>query len=249
MTAPKFAKHTRNGRMYDIPGLPQPVPSVTNVIRTMAAPALEKWKRERVAEAAVMTQDWRVMDAETAQEMILSAANGNARSAAARGTDIHALIERGETGTPEQQPYLDAAAAVVAQVGELWKAEVTLVNTVEGYAGTADALHWADGDYLLVLDWKTVGEGKSVGWDSHILQLAALSRCDSWVDDEGALHPMPGCSEIAVAGLRPDGTHDLKWTNNLQRIDHAYQAFLGLHEAKHFVDSYPWMTFWDEADD
>ena len=250
MTSPRFAVSTKWGRAYQIPGIPDPLPSVTTVIKQQAAPQLEQWKMRKVAEAAVDTQDWRAQDPETAVDMILAAGKGTARRAAVKGTEIHAIIETGAEAPAPYTPYVEAATEVVAQLGATYAKELTLVNTMEGYAGTADLITWTgtpEASTLHILDWKTIGAGKTVGWSSHTLQLAALASCDSYVDADAQLHDLEPVEQISVVGLRPDGTYVWQTTRDRARIGQAYDTFLGLLEAHTFSVKYPFLSFWKES--
>ena len=251
MTVPKFAKNTRLGRVYEVPGFDQPMPSVTNVIRKMAAPGLEKWKQEQVALAAYRGHDWRDTDEETGVEMILAAGRSYSRKAALRGTKIHELIESGvDLADPEFLPFLVGAAAVWGTLGERYASEITLVSTKYGYAGTADEVtHRLERpSELSVTDWKTTKEDKSVGWREHQLQLAALSQCDAHLTDDGELLELDHqITELRVVGLRPDSTYEIRQLDDPNRIAKLHAAFLGLLDVWELERDYPWLEIWEDS--
>jgi len=230
MSKPKFARPARGGRVYDLEG--ETYPSVTTVIKQLAAPALERWKMNRVAEAAYDTSDWRDMPRESATKMILAAGTAFGERAADVGSAIHELIETGTPSTdPAFMPRLTAAAEVLAGMGTHYATELTLCNPKVGYAGTADVMSQRidQPSELRVTDWKTVQPGKNVGWVNHGLQVAALAGCTHYVEHDGSLveveYPI---TEISVVGLRPNGSHDEKRTSNELLIRRLQVAFEGL---------------------
>jgi hypothetical protein len=83
-------------------------------------------------------------------------------------------------------------------------AELTVVNDLDGYAGTLDAIARIPAltDELLVLDWKT---GKAV-YPEVGLQLAAYRRAKvAYTRPDGTEVPMPETVGGMVLHLRPEG--------------------------------------------
>jgi hypothetical protein len=232
VTHPRFARSTRFGRIYTFDGIEYP--SVTTIIKQLAAPALERWKLNRVAEAAFDTQEWREMPRQAATRMIVAAGTAFGERAADAGTYVHKMIEEGADPAEAEAaliPRLTAAASVIAKMGPHYASEITLVNPKHGYAGTADVVsHRIEAaQELMVTDWKTVQAGKTVGWVDQGLQLAGLAGCTHYATNDGELvelgYPI---TEVAVIGLRPDGSHVERTTNNEVLLARLQRSFLGL---------------------
>ena len=258
MSKPTWAERGRWGdRHYRFPGLEErKFPSVTTVIKVLAAPALERWKQDQIAQNAYDKRDgWVGEDRTTAIKVIKAYGEGAARRAADFGTEIHEMIEKGtsptETDRIEAINYLVAAAERIPQLGKHWRSEITLLSLEHGFAGTADVLSFPDEapGILRVSDWKTTKLGSTVGWDSHIMQLAGLSLCEHWADQDGTIHQLPAeILELSVIGLRPDATSVCRVIGDRYRIGRARGAFLALLEAHLWQQDNPRLEFWETGE-
>lgn len=263
MADPVHAKSVRiagqSGRMYTVDG--EALPSVTTVLKQLAAPALTRWQVKQAAIAAVDTQDWRAMDGETAVEMIMAAARSTNRQAMTKGTTIHEAIDSGAADAEihvDHRPYVQAARGVLqtlaAEGYEPYESEVTMANLYEGYAGTADYLLMRpddDGETgMAVLDWKSTKLESTVGWRNHQMQLAALSACEMIVDDAGELLPTPEpITELIIVGVKPDGTADMRRIDDEVTIKRLQVAFNGLLRCTQLDIDLPHLSAWNHSDE
>lgn len=167
-----------------------PWPGVTTVIDILDKPALTKWHRTQVAEAAIANAERLLADrdsgnVEAAVAYLLSIRTEGTNSRE-RGTRIHAALESiARREAVEVDPRDEAAiAGARAWLNEHHVAplevEAYLINETAGYGGTCDLIAEIDGETWL-LDWKS---SKSVAWpngnvyDEMRLQLAAYSRAE-----------------------------------------------------------------------
>ena len=109
--------------------------------------------------------------------------------AAARGTDIHVVIEDLVAGrdvdevllSDEARPYLTACLAFVADCKPTpILAEVVAINRTIGYGGTLDAIIIIDGVTYLV-DWKT-RSGEHGGYEEEAAQVGAYASAEYIID-------------------------------------------------------------------
>jgi hypothetical protein len=149
------------------------VPSVTSIIRLAAAPGLDAWKADQVIMAALSLP--RVPD-ETDDEFVARIkldAKEQAKKAAEKGTEIHALVQRGfeSTGIPDDamRYYESARKTIYEALGRaIFDCEKSFAR--DGYGGKVDLSR--DG---IVIDIKSTTkplEGLKT-WDEHSLQLSA----------------------------------------------------------------------------
>lgn len=220
---------------------------VTSLIKAaMAEPTgLAIWKQKRFANLVLDVRaelDGVVIDRD---EVIARARAADRESSpeAALGTAVHKTIEDYESDHDVviDDPKLLAFLAQWVKLKEehtlqVLSTEITLVNTRLKYAGTVD--HVVLGDVRpytrdrFILDVKT---GKGV-YDTYALQLALLSRCDSWLDADGNIHPIredrrPNTNIGLIAKLGPRSAH-------LHRVD-IHQAW---KYARHLVDLYAFLN-------
>jgi hypothetical protein len=223
------------GRMYRSPQTDELLPSVTNIIDTLAKPWLGGWMAKLVAgyafdnRTALMEMD----DREAAVDFLKGAPRRRRNAAADVGDVIHAYVEALLTDTPtpeitaEHEPYLDGFLEFLEEFKpEFQIIEGTVFNHEQRYSGTFDFI--ARIDELLVLgDWKT---GSGI-YDEVALQLAALRNADSvWDPVDGELLPMPAIDACVAVHLQPSKA----WLYPIDASNVAYQAFLGLRAA------WPW---------
>ena len=232
--APKVATvgvHRTPRHLYYFNGA-GPWPGATTVTDVLDKPALVKWKREQVAQAAIAN----------AERLIADRKSGNIEAAVAyrlavrnegtngkeRGSRIHAALESVLRREPVEVDPVDEPAITGARA---WlnqqhvkpiEVEAFLINETVGYGGTCDLIAEIDGEIWL-LDWKT---SKSVAWaDGKVynelrLQLAAYSRAEfiARVGD-GVRYPLPAITRFGIVHVTDGGTKlypaevtDADWT-------------------------------------
>ena len=207
------------------------LPSVTTVTSLLAAPGLEAWKQSQLVLAALtMPQDELGDDLDKAAARIVSDAKQAGQDAATRGTEIHndceAILRNGKW-----KPGLinDAVHQWVSDnVESVEWCEKTLVDTLTGYAGRADALieHVEHG--LVLVDWKSQKFKKQkkgfkpTFYEKWILQLAAYAECIS--------KPVR-CMSVAI-NTQAESEDDVIIVDKLwdqEEQGEAFRQFINLH--------------------
>jgi hypothetical protein len=203
-------KETRFGHSYRLDG--EPVKGVTSLLSAgLPKPALPRWAAKTVAEWVADNPDQ--VDALRTMgrgPMIdaLKAVPWQARdTAAARGTDIHAiaddLIHGREVEVPEHllgyvNGYVQWLDHTQAEV--IWT-ERPCASRKWQYAGTFDAIVRI-GDRTALLDWKT-----STGvYGDNACQISAYANAEFLLDHDGNEVPMPPVDDLGIVHIRPDGT-------------------------------------------
>jgi len=163
------------GRRYELthlPGSPS-VPSVTNLVDSvMRNYGLERWRSdwiERGLKANIGTE----LTDETVLA-VMAASGKEAAESAALGLRVHGLIEKSLRGKlpnwpDDLEPALRAFTRWREAHAEWFHMESEVGVWTAEFAGTVDALFCsADGNEILVVDWKTGGI-----YDSACMQLGA----------------------------------------------------------------------------
>lgn len=157
------------------------LPSVTTVMKVMAAPELDRWKQQQVLMASLTLPRNPGESDEQYCARIMEDAFKQVEDAADLGTQIHKALEnhfQGMVYDPDMEPYVSPVKKWVADNGvKFLKHELRLVNAEIGYAGTTDALIEKDG-VLHVLDYKsrkTKSEYKITPWGKEPMQIAAYA--------------------------------------------------------------------------
>ena len=153
------------------------VPSVTEIIKVMSAPGLELWKMDRAIDAAAENPCKGKTASGKYRQFIRHKSQEIANRAADKGDKIHNALEKFYLGDQVPLEYLTLVREVDARICEeigikRWQAEKSFASPI-GYGGKVD-LSATDGS--VVLDFKTKEEiipGKTLGYDNHIIQLAA----------------------------------------------------------------------------
>jgi hypothetical protein len=196
-----------------------PWPSVTTVTDVLDKPALTRWHKEQVAQAAIANAERLLADRESgnvdAAVAYLLATRNEGTTGKERGTRIHAALEsvlRREAIEidPRDGPAIEGARAWLNehQVKPI-EVEAFLINEEQGYGGTCDLIAEIDGEVHL-LDWKT---SKSVAWpsgqiyDEMRLQLAAYSRAEfiARVADP-VRYSLPAIDRLGILHVTDGGT-------------------------------------------
>lgn len=146
------------------------VPSVTEIMKVVAKPALERWKTQQVLQAALTLPMMEGEDVDSYASRVMSDSFEQSRKALEKGTEIHGDIEKHFLGKQHENNGAVQAALKALPSGQVWSAERSFSSAL-GYGGKCD-LH--SGEW--VVDFKTK-EFDSVDslktWDEHAMQLAA----------------------------------------------------------------------------
>jgi hypothetical protein len=150
------------------------VPSVTSIIKSAAAPALERWKLDQMLHAALTLPRGPTEPEADWISRVWTDSKETAKKAAEKGTAIHAAIQgayEGEAYPAEIFAHVAGAMeAVEAWMPALWTAERSFADPL-GFGGKVD-LSCAAG----VIDFKTKefsDPDTLKTWDEHAMQLAA----------------------------------------------------------------------------
>jgi hypothetical protein len=196
-----------------------PYPGVTTVTDVLDKPALTRWHREQVAQAAVASAERLLSDRETgnvdAAVAYLLAVRNEGTSSRERGSRIHTALESILRHEPVEVDPRDGPAIAGARswlnehhVSPI-EVEACLINEELGYGGTCDLIAEIDGEIYL-LDWKS---SKSVAWpsgslyDEMRLQLVAYSRAEfiARVGDPQR-YPLPAIDRLGILHVTDAGT-------------------------------------------
>lgn len=200
------------GHSYKIDG--EKADGVTTLIKDgVPKPALVSWAARSVAEYVADNMTAVTGMADMGRDQIVNALKGvpwsNARAAAAKGTDVHALAEKAIHGEPVDVPeHLAGYVEGYIRFLDKHKVEPILVEAVVGhrkwkYAGSLDMVARIDGD-VAIADIKTSASGI---YGETALQLAAYRYAEVYVDTE-AEKPMAdlGIGRGYAIWCRADGT-------------------------------------------
>lgn len=157
-------------------------PSVTTVMKVLAAPELDRWKQQQVLMASLTLPRNPDETDEVYCARIMEDAFKQVSDAADLGTNIHAALENHFQGIPyhsEMEPYVAPVREWCAKNNvKFLKHELRLVNTEVGYAGTTDALVEVNGE-LHVLDYKsrkTKPDYKITPYSKEPMQISAYAN-------------------------------------------------------------------------
>ncbi len=221
-----------------------PWPGVTTVTDVLDKPALTKWHRTQVAEAAIANAERLLADREAgnvdAAIAYLLAVRTEGTAGRERGSRIHAVLEsvlRREPVDvePQDRPAVEGARDWLneRQVKPI-EVEAFLIHETLGYGGTCDLIAEIDGEITLC-DWKT---SKSVAWpngkvyDEMRLQLVAYARAEFIArPGDPTRYPVPPITKFGIVHVTDAGTRmysadvtEGDWT--------AFRAALHLHQWK-----------------
>ncbi len=179
----------RRANMYFIDELDSPVPSVTTVLKVLAAPGLEFWKIRTAVTAALSDPTLSVEEAMAAIYVKRDTAGGE-------GSDAHRIIENislsGDQGIEYKGKvggYINAYRKFVKDVPhKILAAETVVYSKVHGYAGQIDAVIELPSGRRVLIDYKTSNQ---IVPEYH-LQLAAylnaLKEMGKQIDGAAILH-------------------------------------------------------------
>ena len=133
-------------------------PSVTTLMKVLAAPELDRWKQQQVLIASLTLPRNEGETDDQYCSRIMEDAFKQVGDAADLGTAIHKALEdhfQGQAYDPAMEQYIAPVKAWAAEKKvKFLKHELRLVNHEIGYAGTTDALIEVDG-ILHILDYKS----------------------------------------------------------------------------------------------
>jgi hypothetical protein len=209
-TAQPSAKRINRGRghSYELDG--RKVPGITTILGGgIPKPALVNWAAKESAQYVLDRWDELVaLQPSQRYDAVLGARFESQRSAAVRGTDVHALAERHLAGEEIEVPehlvgHVDAYEAFLAdwEPAELF-VERPVFSRRWQYAGTPDLCATLNDGKVWLLDWKTSGKGI---FPENALQLAAARYAEFVLADDGREVPVPAIDRCGCVWLRADG--------------------------------------------
>lgn len=196
-----------------------PWPGVTTVTDVLDKPALVKWFKEQVAQAAIEHADRLIVDKaagniEAAVAFLLSVRN-EGTNGRERGSRIHQALE---SILRREAAVIDSRDTAAVEGARAWlnehkirpiEIEAFLIHETLGYGGTCDLIAEIDGEVWL-LDWKT---SKSVAspagrvYDEMRLQLAAYSRAEFIARQaDPTRYPLPEIKRFGILHVTDGGT-------------------------------------------
>ncbi len=203
MTSPAAATTDNKGRRVyravdPSTGETVTLPSVTDVLKALAKPALETWKLKMMATGFSLRPDLVALAASDPYHAGQQAIDAAKASAAANlGTAVHAYSVEADAGTldlatvaPAARSFMERYAAAQQAFG--WRvvhAERSVCNFTMRYAGTFDRIDTISHfEGCLVADIKS---GKAV-YPEVALQLAAYANAEWFLEPDGTIGgPMP----------------------------------------------------------
>lgn len=155
------------------------LPSVTTILKVMAAPALVEWLRREAAIAVATTPRLPDEPLDDFVERCLTVdAESVADAAKQLGTDVHDAIEKAMSGQgfpDELMKFVGPTVEAMVPLGRVVAAEKILVSA--SYAGKTDCILEND-ECITVVDFKTTKAKKlpTKAYPEHRLQLAAYAN-------------------------------------------------------------------------
>ena len=229
---PKHARSLTYGqwnertRVYDIPGVPYPLPSVTSIIGMKDKPALVNWAGSQAAEYAIEHRDALAeLEPEAAVAAVKGAWRRSRNRAANFGTAVHEAIENG-TMPDEDDPKFGYVLGSIRALNDLGvdvsHQELEFVSMQHNYAGTADVVGTSLNGRV-ILDWKS---GKGL-YPEAAMQLVALMNADHIiVDDE--MVPFDKSDVGYAVRLTPGKWYQETIIRDSEAGERAMDSFLGL---------------------
>lgn len=223
----------RDAKAYDL------LPSVSAYTRMLAAPGLERWKMGKVAEACFANPPHPGEEMEEYVRTMLDKSKEDGMGAANLGTQIHACLESLLKGQSYEDEVVEIAGGhnsllskmvepafnKVADLGLVIKhAELVLVNSKEGYAGTTDVVHESVRGRG-ILDWKSkrTKEGEAVTpSETHPMQIAAYFVA-AFNDDQ---FTDANCMNVYISTTEPGRVDVVHYPRDI--LIEAYKDFLCL---------------------
>lgn len=201
------------------------LPSVTTIMNCAAKPGLEAWKLNQMLLAALTLPRAQDESEDSYVQRIIKDSKEQAREAAQRGTDLHAVIESWYEGimiADKVEYQMGVAEAVEQHFGRPnWVTEKSFgwSDTREGFGGKID-LHTLDGDGIMI-DFKTkefTDPKKVEGYDENVMQLSAYRV--------GVRRPKARCANVFVSSIEPGLVVIKEWDQ--EEIERGWAMFSAL---------------------
>lgn len=243
MGEPRNATTASSGaRTYDWPPTGETFDSVTTIIQggTPTPWGLQKWfKSVNVRYAVENHKLWLPIaenDPQAAIDLIVGQADRDRDKASIRGKDVHDWAEGMVLGTAEGEPPAELAGYVKSfvQFLEDWQpayemTEATVYSRSHGYAGTLDWIARIEGHGLVLGDYKTKPDGKTI-YGEIALQLAAYRYADFIGLPDGSEVPMPEVDACLALVIHPSSYELIP----VRADEEAHRAFLHVMEVRRF---------------
>jgi hypothetical protein len=145
------------------------LPSVTEILKVLAKPGLDKWKETQLLQAALTLPAIEGESLDEYAKRVMEDSKKHAQNARELGTKIHGAIERSFAG--KQHEYADNVSSAVSVLpkNQDWNAERSFAHS-SGYGGKCD-LHSSEWAIDFKTTEKNLDELKT--WDEHHMQLSA----------------------------------------------------------------------------
>jgi hypothetical protein len=260
MTSPPLATETDAGRYYEDPITEELYPSITNVIATAVGLQhyLTPWgASEAIKYIAAHMDEWTdafLADRAAAIKEFKELCQDERDQSRMFGDRVHKGAEAMMLGAPyaaerDVQPFLDQLIGWLNAWGvteeDVWVTEVSVLNTMFAYAGTADLILWLPtgpkGEKeLWLIDFKTSLKHASTHFTrEHKLQLAALASAEyAWAPD-GSREPMPKIQRAGILNIRQRRISLLPIEDEGETFDHAIQKAMAAFSC--LLDATPWL--------
>lgn len=183
------------------------LPGVSSILAMEAKPMLERWKIEQAIMAALTLSRLPNESEDAFMVRVREDSQAQAKKAAARGTEIHALIQGAFENRPyplECAPFVEPLRKYVSERYGLhdWQAERSFAHYL-GYGGKSDL---ANKQVVIDIKCKEFDETKSaeqLAYPEHCMQLVAYAQ--------GLDIPRPECLNIFVSTLIPGLIRVRQW--------------------------------------
>jgi len=229
----------------------EPLPSVTTILGDTFPAFLDTWKLGLAADHAIDNVDHiiaaRAGKAKAGEALrtvaevradIIGAPDRHRDAAAARGTDVHRLLETmldgGQLTTYDETspawPYVDQIRRVAADMAAagmvLVASEVVTFHRGDGWGGQFDAIWRTADDRHLIVDYKSRAAGKAAKrYPKEAAQLGGYASAEYWIVEDGdgprRMKPLLIDGGLVVS-IAPD---DVRYYP--VNIDHARNAWVG----------------------
>lgn len=245
MSGPANATTTDTGRTYTWPKTGEVFDSVTTVIKygTPTGYGLLRWLKSTGPKWAVPNRDlWLPLadagNEQAAIDLIVGEADRQRDAASVRGTDIHEWAEKIVLGTAQGEPPLLIRPYVKQFVRflEEWQpeyeaTEATVYSRSHGYAGTLDWLARIAGHGLVLGDYKTKPDGKTI-YGEVGLQLAAYRYADFIGLPDGTEAPVPEVDAVLALVIHPSSYELIP----VRADADVFRSFLYVQQVRRFCD-------------
>lgn len=207
------------------------VPSVTTINAILSRPGLDKWKMDKLLDAAFTNRALKLTK-ERWSAVVRSRANEESSAAMKRGTQLHDHLEQFfKCNKIQEEEFIIPAIKMVNAINtnNNWRAEDSFAHP-SGFGGKID-LHSKEGDGFII-DFKTKAftEIKEMAYDEHAMQLAAYSI--------GLNLPKARCFNLFISTTKPGLLHLHEWKKgDIERAGKMFNHLLELWKLFNNFDS------------